>query len=349
MTHPSEAFAPVSAQEWLTRLEKDLKGKPLHELDWNVEENIAMKPFYVDGASARPAMATHRDNTWAICEKVVVSDPKAANEQIMSALMGGAEALHLVMEHVCEADLNSTLNGVMLEIIELHFSVKPEAINELSLWLNGYCMAQKIEPSSLKGSIAIADSTQAMEFAQLFEGFKTIKLSSELENGSPSHQIASLLEQARDCMSSSDEASWAQTANAMFLDVEVGVDYLVEIGKLRALKRCFAAFFKAYNLETASVYTHVSTHNHSAEPNQNMIAAGMQALSAVIGGCDSLTVTPSDEAGTLFSRRIARNVQNLLQLEVFMGRVQDPAAGAWFIEELTDKLADEAWKAFVKS
>lgn len=348
MTHPSEAFAPVSAQEWLTRLEKDLKGKPLSELDWTVEENVEMKPFYVDGASARPTMAKQGDNTWSICEKIVVKNTKEANEQIMSALMGGAEALLVEMEHVCEADLNSTLNGVMLEIIEVHFSVKPEAINELSLWLNGYCMAQKIEPSSLKGSIAIADSTQAMEFAQLFEGFKTIKLSSGLENDSPSHQIASLLKQARVSMSASDDSSWAQKANAMFVDIEVGVDYLVEIAKLRALKRCFASFFKAYNLETASIYTHVSTRNHSTEANQNMIAAGMQALSAVIGGCDCLTVTPADESVTLFSRRIARNVQNLLQLEVFMGRVQDPAAGAWFIEELTDKLAEEAWNAFVK-
>ena len=73
-------------------------------------------------------------------------------------------------------------------------------------------------------------------------------------------------------------------------------------------------------------------------------------MSAVIGGADRLYVLPSNhfrqEPGTAFSRRIARNVQHLLKMESHLHRVVDPGAGSFYIEKLTEKLAEQAWKHF---
>ncbi len=81
-----------------------------------------------------------------------------------------------------------------------------------------------------------------------------------------------------------------------------------------------------------------------------MIRAATQALSAVIGGADRLYVLPSNaalgEESSAFSRRIARNVQHLLQLESHTDKVIDPAAGSYYIEKLTDKLTEQAWAKF---
>jgi len=72
-------------------------------------------------------------------------------------------------------------------------------------------------------------------------------------------------------------------------------------------------------------------------------------MSAVIGGINRLTVLPANvvvEEATDFSRRIARNVQHLLKMESHLDIVQDPAAGSYYIEKLTEELAEKAWKKF---
>ncbi|MEM9992405.1 MAG: methylmalonyl-CoA mutase family protein, partial [Bacteroidota bacterium] len=69
--------------------------------------------------------------------------------------------------------------------------------------------------------------------------------------------------------------------------------------------------------------------------------------SAVVGGTDRLTILPADfDKQNTFTTRIARNVQHLLQLESYLDRVGDPAAGSYYLETLTDKLAVAAWQKF---
>ena len=73
-------------------------------------------------------------------------------------------------------------------------------------------------------------------------------------------------------------------------------------------------------------------------------------MSAVIGGTDRLYIYPSDslvnENGTSFSRRIGLNVHHLMEQESYLDRVIDPSAGSYFIEELTNRIAEKAWKQF---
>ena len=72
-------------------------------------------------------------------------------------------------------------------------------------------------------------------------------------------------------------------------------------------------------------------------------------MSAAIGGCDSIEVTPFDAAlkpSDDFSRRLARNTQVILKQEAYLDRVADPAGGSYYVEALTDSLAREAWKLF---
>jgi methylmalonyl-CoA mutase len=73
-------------------------------------------------------------------------------------------------------------------------------------------------------------------------------------------------------------------------------------------------------------------------------------MSAVIGGASRLYIHPSDsfkdENGTSFSRRIALNINHLLQQESYLDRVIDPSAGSYYLETLTDTLAEKAWEKF---
>jgi methylmalonyl-CoA mutase len=127
----------------------------------------------------------------------------------------------------------------------------------------------------------------------------------------------------------------------------VGPSYFIEIAKFRAARLLWAqavAAFSPKSDEAARMQLAVRTpqRNKSAyDRYTNLLRVTTEALSAVIGGCDKLTVAP-----TGFDEHLALNVQRILQEESHLDAVMDPAGGAYYIEMLTDSLAREAWKLF---
>jgi methylmalonyl-CoA mutase len=86
--------------------------------------------------------------------------------------------------------------------------------------------------------------------------------------------------------------------------------------------------------------------SHDENENTNMIRSTTQAMAAVIGGANRLVVRSANNESNTFTRRIARNVQHLLKMESYLDRVVDPAAGSYYIEALTNQLAEKAWGIF---
>jgi methylmalonyl-CoA mutase len=123
----------------------------------------------------------------------------------------------------------------------------------------------------------------------------------------------------------------------------VGSNYFFEIAKLRAVRRLWAQVARAFGAPVSThLHVRTATANKSLyDPYTNLLRVTTEALSAVLGGCDSLVVEPFE-----FSERLATNVQLLLKHEAHLDRVADPAAGSFYIEWLTDALAREAWKLF---
>ena len=127
----------------------------------------------------------------------------------------------------------------------------------------------------------------------------------------------------------------------------VGPFYFVEIAKLRAARLLWAQAVAAFGVkseEAARMHLAVRTPRRNKsmlDRYSNLLRVTTEALSAVIGGCDELTVEPFG-----FDPHLARNVQLVLQEESHLGAVADPAAGSYYIEVLTDSLAREGWKLF---
>jgi methylmalonyl-CoA mutase len=107
--------------------------------------------------------------------------------------------------------------------------------------------------------------------------------------------------------------------------------------------------YRAENPVMPPIEAQLAPTVQTSDPNYNIIQSTTQAMAAIIGGVDRLTVLPSDAfqgATTDFSRRIARNVQHILKMESYLDWVADPAAGSYFIEKLTLHLAEAAWNSF---
>ena len=160
---------------------------------------------------------------------------------------------------------------------------------------------------------------------------------------------ASSLRQICSCGLTIDEI-----ARRMSLGLALGSDFLMELAKLRAARLLWSQMIEAFGGSAASqrltLHVRTSRRNKSAlDPWSNMLRSSQEALVGVIGGCDSLMIEPFDaplRQESAFSRRHARNQQLILEHEVGLAKIQDPAGGSWTIEVLTDWLAREAWAAF---
>ncbi|MBO5764135.1 MAG: acyl-CoA mutase large subunit family protein [Bacteroidales bacterium] len=135
----------------------------------------------------------------------------------------------------------------------------------------------------------------------------------------------------------------------------VGSTYFMEIAKFRAARMLWANVVKAYGSEREccqkmKIHAVTSTWNLTVyDPYVNMLRGTTEAMSATIAGVDSLEVLPFDYAfrkPNEFSNRIARNVQSILKEEAHFDKVIDPAAGSYFIENLTQSISETSWKLF---
>ena len=132
----------------------------------------------------------------------------------------------------------------------------------------------------------------------------------------------------------------------------IGMNFFMEAAKLRAARLLWNRVMDEFQPKKASsrmLRTHCQTSGVSLQeqdPYNNIVRTAFEAMSAVLGGTQSLHTNSFDEAIALpteFSARIARNTQLILQHETGVTKVVDPLAGSYYVESLTSELADKAW------
>ena len=133
----------------------------------------------------------------------------------------------------------------------------------------------------------------------------------------------------------------------------IGMDHFTEIAKLRAARMLWAKIVKKFepkNQKSLALRTHCQTSGWSLteqDPFNNVARTTIEAMAAAFGGTQSLHTNALDEAIALpteFSARIARNTQIYLQEETYITKTVDPWAGSYHVEELTENIANKAWK-----
>lgn len=149
----------------------------------------------------------------------------------------------------------------------------------------------------------------------------------------------------------------ARAARQIEFTLQVGADQFLEIAKLRAARRVWARVLEASGVPAEArrspLYARTSVRAYSAlDPWVNILRGTTATFAAAVGGADGISVSPFDLARTTdgtphpLARRIARNTQLVLQEESALARVGDPAGGSWYVEWLTNELAQTAWARF---
>jgi len=147
-----------------------------------------------------------------------------------------------------------------------------------------------------------------------------------------------------------------ELANQFAFSFSVDSAFFMNVAKLRAARRLWSLLGQAFTEDETIFKMHIHTETSKFtstifDQYVNLLRTGNQAFAAVIGGAQSIQIDPFDKVTnkvTSFSERIARNIHLVLQEETLIDKVVDPAGGSFYIETLTNEVADEAWKLFLE-
>ncbi len=361
--HLLDEFSPVSTQSWEEAIRKDLKGADYaKKLLWQTEEGLAVKPYYraedlagLEYLNAAPGTfpyvrGTRATGDWRIREEIVATDPEKANADACAAVVAGAEEISFGDVAIKNAsDLKTILAN--LPEIPVHFPNADEALIRL--------LAQK-KPAALvsTGRDPFANSAFA---AEIISGRPatlvpfTIHAEEFEESGATAvEEVGFALAAGIDFLAAMQAAKVDanRAAAAITFSFAIGSNYFFQIAKLRAFRMLWARAVESFGgtREGAKARIHARTSRWNEtlyDPHVNILRGTTEAMSAAIGGADSISVAPFDECYKLpdeASRRMARNAQILLKQEALLCRVSDPGGGSYCLEVITDFIAREGWK-----
>ena len=267
-------FAPVSKTDWLARIEKDLKGRPISELMWKLP-SLSIDPFaHADDFTELPqSLANKTSNIWEIGEdiEVINSDFKAANKQALTALMGGTNAINFISDdYPSENQLITLIENIELDFISIHFTEKTNCINPLYFLktLHSTVVNQGKKPQILRGSVSYNPLTE-----QQNDGQRVVELLQWTSQNLPQFKIISIdtMPFFKGSENVVEELTQALiTANNCInllkskgLDIEninyfikfnfnIGISYFIEIAKLRAFKLLWANVLNAHGINAST-------------------------------------------------------------------------------------------------
>ena len=322
-------------------------------------------------------------NEWLVRQDIEANDLNQANEKALDVLMKGVDSLGFVLnpDHsYTRDDLDQLLHNIYCESIELNF-LNNNHPNTLLLALQSLLQNRGQKSEVIHGSIdydPIGEYVLKGVFPHQSEdnAFSHVKELINLVRSMPSYKVvnlhgnhfhnagASVVEELAFTLASAAEyfsrlteleVSAEDLTRRIKIQLAAGPNYFMEIAKFRAIRMLWANLAKAFQVQdeiAQQIHIHASTSHWDKtlyDPNVNMLRTTTEAMSALIGGADSLTVEAFDflyEKPTPFAERVARNQQIVLKEEAYMNKVADPSAGAYYIEYLTNSLAENAWKLF---
>lgn len=351
-----------------------IKVKPFYRSeDLNgIPEAVASEPGafpYLRGNVAGP-------NDWKIRQDIFHSDPREANKAALRSLGRGAQAIAFVAQPLGAGvigvavngseDLRALLTGFTPDM-PVHFATGPlteswvECLpDDVAAALTGSLDYDPIADygtvmRAYEGADKMAADMKAFYAAarKKVPGMKSVHIRSSLVHeagGSAVHELAFSLAKGVEYLS----ILGPESASSFLLTFSVGSNFFMEIAKFRAARILWARMLQEFGLPEAErrapIHARSSNWNKTIfDSYANMLRATTEAMSAAIGGADSISVIPFDviyEQPDEFSVHIARNVQVILRDEAYLGQVRDVAGGSYFIESLTRELAEKSWEMF---
>ncbi|OFX37976.1 MAG: hypothetical protein A2X08_16565 [Bacteroidetes bacterium GWA2_32_17] len=324
-------------------------------------------------------------NNWDICQEINVINIVEANKFAVDALKNGADSISFVFNednNIKQYALQKLLKGINIEnqklrfitngdIVLLYNNIKQEFLNRKLNFKKANIVFDyaPICYLTIYGNSKELAQNNLLKYSELIkevsENFKNIKIIGINANcfGDAgcllTHELAYSIAIASEYLSLFSENGIAlkNIAKQITFNYSTGSNYFLEIAKLRAARVLWEKLLEAFipnNSEIIPMNIHSITTNWNKsiyDKYNNVLRQTTEAMSAIIGGTQSLTIRPFDinsENENNFTNRLSRNISIILKEEAHLNKVGDIAGGSYYIENITDNLVKKSWELFLE-
>lgn len=373
MSQLFEEFKKPKLADWKKLTEKELKGTDIDQLDlWLKSDGFQAKPAYfreetqklpMYGHTIRPLRFDGQNNDWLICSDVRVEDMQDANSEILHKLSMGASALTIDLNghDFARDDFDVLFDGVVVDAIAVSFA---NAYNALRFQSDYFAWTEKNDfgAENLMGGFWFENLNADLATAIIAENdrhaFGAIGLDCQqfyTKGANISQQLGTTLAWGNELVNGlrKNGISFEQVSDNIGFSLAIGNSFLPEIAKFRLMRFLWARVMQQHGASSKrwKTWIHAQTgerHLSSMDTPVNLLRENAMAMSAVMGGIDSLTVNPFRQDEPELADRMAINTQHLMKEEARLHQVIDPSAGSYYVEHLTDILGKKAWDFFLQ-
>jgi methylmalonyl-CoA mutase len=354
-----ESFTKPEKPDWKKAASSEISGaNPSENLKWVTTDEQEFEPYYsqedVDSLAYLQQFQLNGFNhqspdarVWVNMPEIEIADEEKANELALEFL--GLEAEGILFKTTGgRVSFTHLLNGIQWEHCSVSFFT--DQYFPVTDLLN-YISDKNYSYANLQGCIFWSNKMGVPPALPSHNGLKFLGIVAE--SSTPVNEIAAALVKAVQTIEDFTTGGHKveEIIKHIAFSVPLSTQVLLDISKLKALRILWYQVVQAYGVKDykiSDLYIHGRSEkwiNEKFQPHGNMLKGTVAAIAGISGGANAITIQP-EEADQPMMTRIARNTSTILREESHLGKVNDPFAGAYGIEVLTDRIARDAWSLF---
>lgn len=347
-------FNKVGIDEWIEKIHTDLKGKPTELLTAQPEFDLNFKSYYHRDEASKGNYPTFRtSNQWT--NRKVYSE--ATNKLILSDLNEGID--HLGLKVKSQEEFDALTKDVQFEYIQADVTFSDPLVARSFIAPSNVRLI--FDPIAL--NLTSGNNEHSLEdylsFYKEQRQNDTLFVSGSIygnAGASSSQELALIANHLNEYMQllHDNDVSLDEINSKLAIELSVTEDYFANVAKFKLVGYITALVFRAYDpdyqLKPFKVYGKTSRRFLAInDHNNNLLRQTTMAMSALIGGCDAITVdtlSTGDWDKDQIMERMAKNIPLVLQEESYLNKVTDPAEGSYYVEHLCAQLINKSWELF---
>jgi methylmalonyl-CoA mutase len=342
-------FNEVSSKQWKQQIQYELNGADYNEtLIWESPEGIKVKPFYHLDESSEPLSANTKATHFKILQNIFVHDIDKSIVRALDTLSRGAQSLRFTISNE-DLDLKKLLQAIP-EDVQIYINptfLSPDFIKHIYI-SRPNCIIET-DPIGQLAQDGNWFTNLETDFKIVSQEANHITVNTEIYQNAGANMVQQL---AYTLAHVNEYFNRIKTINnPIIINVAVGTNYFFEIAKLRALRILFKSLASEYNHQhDCHIVVQPTNRNKTIyDYNVNMLRTTTECMSAILGGANAISNMAYDaiyHKDNEFGDRIARNQLLILKEESYFNKVNNPADGSYYIEEITQQLANKALLLF---
>ena len=358
-TNLFQEFENVSSKEWKQKIQVELKGADYNDtLIWESLEGIKVKPFYHKDEFKKNTTIKTAVSQFKIAQNIFTHDIAKSNTKALDSINRGAECIRFTIQSE-ETNIEELMRDLPLEKTTYYFNVDFlsldffKKVNEFATSKNAKIILL-LDPIGQLAKEGNWFENQEKDFQKLDQLISESKISFlNIKANTYQNAGANCIQQLAYTLAHVNEYfnRFESINHPITIEVAVGTNYFFEIAKLRALRLLFNTLAKEYNhtFDCHIIATPTKRNKTLYDYNVNMLRTTTECMSAILGGANTITNLAYDalyHKDNEFGDRISRNQLLVLKNESYFDKVNNPADGAYYIESLTEQLAEKALTLF---